>query len=315
MILAILGSAALNQHHYVREPSDWDILCSYDDAQFYIEEISKRGEKIKANYPSDGGAKIIVKTDVRIYELEICWHNSCSERLLKIIMLDNAQRVLKGGSVLMPFEGMLVPPLDVLLMIKMSHRYRKDSIFFKKTLDDILLMRSLGATMPAQYSEWLTERESLTYTNKLPNLNQSRKEFFDNSNSIYTVQHDDIHEAVKHLDRPAYEYYKPDATEVFTSKEMFYSVDEQVRLYGALEEVMVLSIERAILPFNLMGDKRRWAFDMAHMKLASSISGGWFREYVWENYYAVQAMYSEEYVDKFYKALEAGQVKPFEETK
>jgi len=309
-MLALLGSGALRHHTTdLRKPMDVDLLGRYDDIQEHIKYVS-RSEKVLANYPSSGGTKIIFKTLSTIYEYDVAWEGSNNEALLRIIEEDSS--TFKSDWI----DGLcLVPSLDILYMLKMSHRYRKDSPHFKKTMDDIWRMRAVGATIPVQYSEWFAERESLTYTNKLPNLNQSRKEFFDNSNSIYTVQHDDIHEAVKHLDRPAYEYYKPDATEVFTSKEMFYSVDESVRLYGALEEVMVLSIERAILPFSLVGDKRRWAFDMAHMKLASSISGGWFRNHVWENYYAVQAMYSEEYVDKFYKALEAGQIKPFEETK
>jgi len=305
-MLALLGSRALAFYCDIgRAPMDTDLLGTYEDCQAYIKELGKR-EYIKCNYPAESGKKIIVKTDRGICEFEICWGDDSSTALTDIIFADCELVKDNYGTEL------ALPSLSVLYMLKMSHRYRKDSPHFLKTMQDIHRMRAAGAAMPEPHKEWLKWRERETYTNKLPNLNQSRKEFFDNSNSIYTVQHDDIHEAVKHLDRPAYEYYKPDATEVFTSKEMFYSVDESVRLYGALEEVMVLSIERAILPFNLVGDKRRWAFNMAHMKLSTSISGGWFREYVWENYYAVQAMYSEEYVDKFYNALAAGLVKPFE---
>ena len=114
---------------------------------------------------------------------------------------------------------------------------------------------------------------------------------------------------MKHLERPAYEYFKPDTAEVMTSKEMFFKCDKAIQLYAALEEVMVLSIERSIHPFPDVD--WRWAFNMAHMKLSTSISSGWFREFVWENYDVVQSMYSEEYVNKFYRALEAGQIKPF----
>lgn len=307
-MLVLLGSGALAHHTFgIRKPVDIDLLGTYEDTQDHIKYVGKV-EKIIANFPAEGGKKIIVKTTEHIREYEVAWPGSDSEALLKLVIEDKKSFDSDWGHGLCK-----VPTLDILYMIKMSHRYKKDSIHFNKTMNDILLMRKLGAKIPDEYRGWFNWREAETYTNKLPNLNQSRKEFFDNSNSIYTVQHDDIHEAVKHLKYPAYEYYKPNATEVYTSKEMFYDVSEEIRLYGALEEVMVLSIERAILPFNLVGEKRRWAFDMAHMKLSTSISGGWFREYVWENYQAVQDMYSEEYVDKFYKALEAGQIKPFEE--
>jgi hypothetical protein len=294
---------------------DTDLLGTYDDCTAYIKELGKR-EKIVANYPADSGKKIIVKTDKGIYEFEICWEGSDSEALLKLVA-DGAWSE-KHIDPVMTFVGVnkptiiTVPDLDVLYMLKMSHRYRKDSPHFLKTMRDIQLMRKMGAKMPVQYSEWFKLREKNTYQNTLPKLNQSKKDFFDNSSSIYTLDHDSIHEAVKHFDRPAYEYFKPDAAEVMTSKSMFFACSREVQLYAALEEVMVLSIERSIHPFNLTGDKLRWAFNMAHMKLATSISSGWFREFVWENYDEVQGMYSEYYVNNFYRALGAGEIKPFE---
>jgi hypothetical protein len=307
-MLALLGSGALGYYTAdLRKPADCDLLGSYEEIQEHIRYVGKV-EKIVANYPADSGRKIIVKTTEHIREYEVCWEGSDSEALLKLIVADEKSFLSDWDH-----GNLIVPDLDVLYALKMSHRYRKDSPHFKKTLDDILLMRKLGAKIRPAHEEWLKWRERETYTNALPKLNQSRKDFFDNSNSIYTLNHDCIHEAVKHLDRPAYEYYKPDAAEVMTSKEMFFACSEEVRLYGAIEEVMVLSLERSIYPFPNVD--RKWAFDMAHMKLASSISSGWFREFVWENYYKVQAMYSEDYVDKFYEALHNGKIKSFEEMK
>ena len=309
-MLALLGSHALNHYEHTRTPMDYDFLGTYEDIQDYIKQLDKR-ERILQNIPTDGGKKIVVKTDNNIFEFEIAWPDSDSEQLLHIIK--NGEWVWKRiDNVIGPSYPIVItiPSLDILYMLKMSHRYRKDSPHFKKTMDDILLMRKLGATMLEGHMDWFKLREKNTYTNKLPNLKQSKKDFFDNSASIYTLDHDGIHEAVKHLDKPAYEYYKPDATEVFTSKELFFNCKEYVRLYGAIEEVMVLSLERSIHPFPDVD--KRWAFNMAHMKLATSISSGWFREFVWENYYTVQSMYSEEYVHKFYNALNNGRIKPFE---
>lgn len=306
-MLTLLGSGALTHHTFgIRKPLDVDLLGTYEDIQKHIKYVSKV-EKVIANYPTDSGRKIIVKTIEHIREYEVCWEGSDSEALLKIIENDKKSFVSDWE------HGLCrVPDLDILYMLKMSHRYRKDSIFFKKTLDDILLMRKLGAKIRPEHQDWYEWRQRETYQNVLPKLNQSKKEFFDNSASIYTLDHDSIHEAVKHLPQPAYEYFKPDTAEVMTSKVMFFRCPREVQIYAAVEEVMVLSIERAIHPFKLIGEKRRWAFDMAHMKLATSISSGWFREFVWENYYEVQAMYSEEYVDKFYDALHNGRIKPFE---
>lgn len=302
MTLAVLGSVALNFHKQTRTPMDLDILGTYDDIRAYIKQLGKR-EKIIYDMPEDGGKKIVVKTKTRIIEAEVAWPDSDSEALLELIMCECMPTL---------HAGMVLPNLDTLYMLKMSHRYRKDSPHFLKTMRDIHLMREMGAKIRPEHEEWYKWRQKETYQNSLPKLNQSKKEFFDNSTSIYTLDHDSIHEAVKHLERPAYEYFKPDAAEVMTSQHMFLDCARHVQLYAALEEVMVLSIERSIHPFNLVGEKRRWAFDMAHMKLSTSISSGWFREFVWENYDEVQSMYSEEYIDKFYAALKAGLIKPFE---
>ncbi len=300
MILAILGSAALNQHQYTREPSDWDILCSYEDAQSYVKQITKRGEKIYANYPSDAGAKIIVKTDVRIYELEICWPDSCAERLLEIVMNESMPEM---------FEGMLVPNLDVLLMIKESHKYKKDSIFFKKTLDDILLMRDLGAEIPEQYTEWLKERERLTYTNSLPKLNVNKKNFFGGDGIVYEWCHDSLHEAIAFGDRPAYLEYA--GGEVWSDMKKFVTLPERIKLLGVLEEACTLAAERSQLSFN-PPPTERWSFEMALSKVCTSITSGVFRSFAHDNYYKVMDMYNEfghTYMDKVRAGIASGVVK------
>lgn len=298
-MLAVLGSVALNNYQFVRKPVDLDLLGTYDDVTAYVEKL-KRTEKILAHYPIDSGRKIVIKTDKRIVEAEIAWPDSDSEALLKIIE-DDQYTFNKNG--------VLIPTLNVLYTLKMSHRYRKDSPHFLKTMNDILLMRELGAKIPEQYQEWYGWRQRETYQNHLPKLNVSKKDFFDNSSGIYTLQHDDIHLAVKHLDKPAYEYFKPDAAEVYTSKELFFKCSREVQLYSVLEEVMTLSLERSIHPFPSVN--RRWAFNTAHQKLASSISSGFYREFVWENYHTVQDMYDEKYIDKFYEALHNGQIRKF----
>ncbi|MGZ8887954.1 MAG: DUF7275 domain-containing protein [Halobacteriota archaeon] len=305
MTLAIMGSHALNLYQFVRTPVDMDLLGTYDDCVAYIKQLGKR-ERIVYNVPADGGKKIIVKTKgeadkLNIYEFEIAWPDSNSEALLKLI--EDDQYTWNQ-------PGLMIPAIDILYTLKMSHRYRKDSPHFLKTMEDIHTMRKLGAKIRPEHMEWFKWREKETYNYALPKLNQSKKDFFDNSTSIYTLDHDSIHEAVKHLEKPAYEYFKPDSAEVMTSKEMFFECAWPVQLFAALEEVMVLSIERSIHPYPDVD--RRWAFNMAHMKLATSISSGWFREFVWENYYTVQDMYSEEYVDKFYEALHNGRIKSFE---
>lgn len=136
---------------------------------------------------------------------------------------------------------------------------------------------------------------------------QSAKKMANDAGIQYTLEHDDIHEAVKHLEKPAYEYFKDGA--VWCSKALWDACSEEVKLYAALEEVYVLSLERSIHPFPNVN--REWAFEMALMKISTSISSGWFREYCWENHYKIKALYDASYIDKFYRALDNGLIGKF----
>lgn len=293
--MILIGSKAIKFHvSSWRDPLDTDIVATYEEAEKY-----QKANKPKVCYPIDSGKSIYMKaSDGIITEIEVAWEGSRAEKLIKFVESDK-------GTV--EWLGVKVPSLDVLYMLKMSHRYLKDSPHFKKTLDDILDLRKLGAKIRPEHQEFYEQRMKDTYVNKLPKLNQAKGEFFDNESSIYTIDHDSIHEAIKNLDKPAYEYFKDG--EVWCSKELWDNCSDEVKLFAAYEEIGVLSIERSIHPFPNVD--KRWAFNMAHMKLATSISSGWFREFVWENYYKIQEMYNTEYLDKFYDALNNGRIKKF----
>lgn len=293
--MVLIGSKAIKFHIPTwRNPVDIDLVGTYEE----VEELQK-SLPIAATYPINGGSSVYIKTtDKVIIEVEVAWEGSRAEKLIKFVKEDENTFFT---------DELMIPSLDVLYMLKCSHRYLKDSPHFKKTLDDILLLRSFGAKIRPEHQEFYEERMRDTYKNSLPKLNQKKDEFFNNETSIYTLDHDSIHEAVKNLERPAYTYFQDG--EVWCSKKLWDECSPEVKLYAAYEEICVLSLERSIHPYPLV-DKRK-AFDMAHMKLATSISSGWFREFVWENYYTIQAMYSEDYVWKFYEALAAGKIGKF----
>jgi hypothetical protein len=54
------------------------------------------------------------------------------------------------------------------------------------------------------------------------------------------------------------------------------------------------------------------SFLKALEKVCTSITSGWWREFAWENYEAALAMHDRNYVDRFWKAVEAGTVGPYE---
>ena len=304
-MMILIGSVAMSYHfENYRVPMDIDVVGDYDDIASVRKEFGA-----KVCYPINAGKSYYMsrkngQADIEPLEFEVAWADSMAERLIDFAK--TFPNAFKYSS----YRNMYVASPNVLYMLKMSHRFKKDSPHFLKTMRDIQFMRTQGCFIPDEWMPFYEQRMKDTYTNTLPKLNQSKSSFFDNSTSIYTIDHDSIHEAVAHMIKPAYEYFKPVDNEVMCSKDLFFEQPESVRLLAGLEESYVLSIERSIHPYPDVD--RKWAFDTALMKLCTSISSGWFREFCWENYDAIQLMYNVEYVDRFYDALNNGRIKPFQ---
>jgi hypothetical protein len=309
-MLGIIGSRAMN--HWVskehqREPNDFDIIGTYDEIEAFINHI-KRFEKVKAQYPTDAGKKIFIKTDKRIIEAEVAWDKSNGAWLHELINRDGVAVNIDG------FD-MMVCPFLLLYTLKMSHRYLKDSPHFLKTMRDIQMARTYGATIPECYEEFYKERQRIQYAYKLPKLNQKKDTFFSGDGIDYEYDHDSLHEALKFMDNPAYTYYADG--EVWSSKEKFHACSEDVKLFGVLEESLVLACERSQLAFNPAPDAR-WSFEYALFKVCTSITSGFFREYAWENYDAVVALYEKigtNYAERAKAGIESGIVKRLKKDK
>ena len=209
-------------------------------------------------------------------------------------------------------NGDFVAPVDVLYLLKMSHRYKKNSPHFFKTMNDIHFMRSLGAKIPPELEEVFKLREKETYNYSHPNLDVKSKDFFKGDEVPYVYDHDSLHEAVAVLGVPAYKSYMKDDSEVMTSKEKFFEQENHIRLLGVYEESCVLALERSQIPFNFEVPARQ-SFVMALSKVCTSITSGWFREYAYENFHVVMKFYESMGETDYIERFKANQhlVKPF----
>lgn len=240
-------------------------------------------------------------------EFEVAWENSSAEGLLQYISTqkNNKYHVSDGKSALV-FD---LADVDVCYALKMSHRYLKNNPFFLKTMRDIHYLEDQGAKIPAELSEWFKLREKETYSYKHPKLNQDKKNFFHDDGILYKYDHDQLHLIVKHLEKPAYEYYKPESSEVWCDRDMFFKCDKQIRLLGVLEESYVLALERSLIPFEFKTAPKQ-AFLMALEKVCTSITSGFFREFAYEHYDEVLKLYSDSYTTKFKDAVFSGAIAP-----
>lgn len=207
---------------------------------------------------------------------------------------------------------------EVVLLMKLSHRYLKDSPHFLKTMQDIRMLRKAGVQLPSDgiWQAYLAQREKDTYTYLHPNLNVKKGDFFDTQKTgvEQKYDHDSLHEVVALFDgRPAYTYYLKEGADVACDQQLFDKLPEEVKLAGVVEEAMVLALERSLVPYGAK-HKPNQVFLFALAKVCTSITSGWFREYAWENYDAAvkltaKAQQEKCFYEKFLEAKANGRIR------
>jgi len=290
----VIGSQALNivAPQLARTPKDYDLVGTYDEIQDFLKRHRSQFRQI---YPINQGKKIVAKGK-DIFEFEIAWSDSAIAKYASAAP-GRTTRVLD--------EQMAVADADLLFTLKKTHRYLKNSPHFLKTMTDYRALREWGAKVVDE--EFFRLREKETYNYAHPKLNVMKDEFFSGNGLVQQFDHDTIHLSVAAMEKPAYEYYKSPDAQVMCDKNLFFSVPEEVRLNGVLEEALVLALERSQVPFKGLCSARK-SFEFALIKVATSITSGWFREYAYENYHTVMGLYRDNYVEKFWQDVEKGLV-------
>lgn len=278
---------------YLCTEKEWQIQSVIHAHDELVELVERTGNK--------GHVKMVAGAHI---EFDIAQPGDSTDLLIQYCKANPQSLFLTNGD--------FVAPVDVLYLLKMSHRYKKNSPHFFKTMNDIHFMRSLGAKIPPELEEVFKLREKETYNYSHPNLDVKSRDFFKGDEVPYVYDHDTIHEAVAVLGVPAYKSYMKDDSEVMTSKEKFFEQENHIRLLGVYEESCVLALERSQIPFNFEVPARQ-SFVMALSKVCTSITSGYFREYAWESFHIVMKFYESMGEDDYVKRFKANQhlVKPF----
>lgn len=318
MSVLIIGSLAFNLNtnscmYNTPLPGDIDIIGTYDDCVAFANEQMESIDSTE-HFPEEDRLvfKGKTKTNTRwgiIDATLISDDKPCTNKTI----LDG-----KIGCIYSEEYKAFYLDLDMLYLLKMSHRFKKFSVrphLFSKTMKDIHTLRALGCSISDERKPLLKAREKESYNYNHPSLNQGKKTFFSNDGIKYEWDHDTIHEAVATMERPAYTYYIEPGQEVKCSKQMFFDAPEEVRLLGVLEEALVLALERAQITSQIPNPPPPvHSFMFALAKVCTSITSGWFRDYAWENYWKVVKIFFEShtnYVDKAKNAIKEGRIKPF----
>lgn len=307
MNIIVIGGKALNNHIPTRiQGNDTDYIMTYADYKIWLDAV-KECENIKSVYPISNGKKMVVKCEGNIYEIEIAWPGSSAESFM--LLVTNSQESSY-------IDGLIYPELDALYAMKMSHRYLRNSPHFMKTRNDIMIIRKFlfgdikEHKVSDYFSTWYETRMNETYYYKHPNLDTVKNDFFKDE-SFYKYDHDDLHLAVALEHHPAYMDILDKGAQVKCSKENFMQLNEYGRMKCGLEESYVLALERSLIPNGFKPDAYG-AIRIALMKVCTSITSGWFREWCWENYDLIEKHIDSVFlVNRFNAALARGELRPF----
>lgn len=306
IMMLVIGSRALHHAGLIGaediKNSDWDFIADEPDWEEFKGKMF--GAEVEVQNPDVRAFKCMHEGKETYFEAYIVkeGHNDNSNALL----LNYAE----GNCKLDRLSGFKWATPSMCLAIKMSHRFKKNNPFFRKTMQHIQFLRYKDVRLTSYLEDIvkLRQKETLSYAH--PNLNVSKDAFF--KDDIYTLDHDSIHEAVALANRPAYTFYMKDGSEVLTSKEKFFALPEEIRLAGVYEEACVLALERSQVP-NDFTIPARQSFMIALEKVCTSITSGWFREYAWENYTKVLKIYETLGEDNYVKRFKENQdkIRPF----
>lgn len=170
---------------------------------------------------------------------------------------------------------------DVYFTLKASH-VSFDKVHKDKTFFDLYLMSEEGCEIiePLFYDlhEFWTEKFGDKWR---ADFTKESSDFFDDAVSRENI-HDELHEAVKFYDKPAFKFLQePDQTTVWVCPEKFRNATEHIRERVVIEEAETLALERFILP-KIMNN-RKVAYQKMVKALVDRLAPLWMSIYIINN--------------------------------
>lgn len=320
--MIIIGSRALyskfeNESSIERlSKADFDVIMSFDDFNFFIEKFDKKIIEMVPNSHNKYNLKIMINDKKVQYEIEINSNDSSGEFLLNNINVVTDANYTDQLNV--EWRCLSFP---YLMLMKKSHLYFP--VHFEKNINDYHFLKSilgdieLNENMETFFN--LRKKESyIKFEDKYstPSLEVSNEEFFSVSGKangrVYI--HDDLHEVVKHFNKPIYNMlkYEEKKDRAWCEKDLFHNLPYDYRIKCVQEEAYVIALERYILP--QFGEYKDffWCYKRALRRICTTLCSGFFRQFAFENYPIIVNAYNEDFYNKFLYAKNNNLIKPMD---
>lgn len=169
---------------------------------------------------------------------------------------------------------------DLLYTLKCSHAAW--DIKWEKTMFDIVFFKQKGCKLNREIFDKLIPVWEKIHGKKKVNLNQTLEYFF-TEHVQRRYPHEWLHEQLAFNGQPMHTRIRKDLTKALCSKSMFESLSDEEKLETALEEILVLAVERFDLTVDSSIVDRRVAIGKSYKNLITSQTKGWFCLFLIEN--------------------------------
>lgn len=305
--MVLIGSTAIRYHQISqRTPNDVDVIMTLDDLRVLQQNSTAIRTLVPLTY-----YKYVLKTSTGLrYDISLNVHPTDTQLLE---MSSEWEDVYHDKHLNIDLK---VPPIEWMMLIKRSHLHCDVQNFEKNiaeyhTLKAEVVKRGIVLTNEQHaFLQARTKESEAHFAYRAPSLNMSNDAFFETSSEIvgYEFVHDDLHEVLKHDERPIYEKMKHDQSLAKCDKDLFFDyLTKEERLKSVLEEAYVIATERYLLKEDI---SPRNAFVKALGRICTNLCSGFFRDYAIENYFSALVEYDEDYADKVVAAYARGKLTP-----
>lgn len=213
-----------------------------------------------------------------------------------------------------------------LLTIKKSHlhfpikwlKHIKDYSYIKDQINSSLWSLNLyqdDNLLKEAYDKLYTNTKNRLDIKIKPNLNMSNEDFFNKSQKSLKRKyiHDDIHKVVAFGSSPMYTKIKLDQNSAQCDQGLWDALDLNAQVNTVQEEAFVIALERYLIPrhenmASISATEAYDAFLKALGKITTTLSSGWFRDFIIENWAKCSEL-KIDYVKKFVEALNKKEVR------
>lgn len=189
---------------------------------------------------------------------------------------------------------------DMLFTLKVSHA--EWNIKWEKTMADIHFLKKKGCKLNVEMMAKLREVWKQVHGKKRVNMRKTMDTFFKDAVSrVY--DHEQLHELVAFNECPMHELLRPDHGTAWCSRELFERLPLEQQFETALEENMAVAIERSKLTIASKVSEKRIAMSKAHFQLCTSMTTGWFANFLILNRHELLYERKDKWLTKMNSAL------------